>query len=123
MTRQPCGIVASCSRPAGHRGQHGGYRRLVRDVDLTPQQLRVLAAWARAGSLKAAAAHLGMSLNTAKVHTLDAYRTLGVSGQTEAHAVLGWLVVPGEAEIERMVVRRERTRLEARLAELPEVPA
>lgn len=123
MTRQPCGIVASCSRPAGHRGQHGGYRRLVRDVALTRQQLLVLAAWARAGSLKAAAHDLGISVNTAKVHTLDAYRTLGVSGQTEAHTALGWLVVPGDAELERIVLRRERARIEARLAELPEVPA
>ena len=27
----PCGLLAYCGRPDGHRGQHGGFRPLIRE--------------------------------------------------------------------------------------------
>ena len=43
-----CGIVQACSRPAGHRGHCGGFRKLPdRSSELTPRELLVVRLMAR----------------------------------------------------------------------------
>ena len=62
----------------------------------TPGQLRVLAAYLRTGSQKAAAHELGISQRTVKAHMGNLYLRLGVGGILETLTDLGWAAAPSE---------------------------
>ena len=62
----------------------------------TPGQLRVLAAYVRTGSQKAAAHECEISLQTVKNHLSALYARLDVGGGMEAVSRLGWVRIPGE---------------------------
>lgn len=66
---------------------------------LTPNEVRVLSAAATGAGAKAAAAELGMSYQTYKNVLTLVYAKLDVQSLVQAFAVLGWLHVPGTAEI------------------------
>ncbi len=61
----------------------------------TPQQLRVISAYVRTGSQKAAARERGIALQTVKAHMQGLYARLGVGGAMEALTKLGWVALPG----------------------------
>ena len=61
----------------------------------TPQQLRVMAAYVRTGSQKAAAHECNLSIQTVKNHCTALYARLGVGNVLEALTKLGWVAVPG----------------------------
>lgn len=63
---------------------------------LSPQEIESLAAYARHGTQKEAAAQMGLQEQTIKNHLTKAYRKLGTSGSTETFRHLGWLRVPGD---------------------------
>lgn len=78
-----------------------GYHRpgLVGDERVlppTPRQLDVIGAYVRTGSEKAAAAALGISIQTVKNDLSSLYRRLGVTKAMEALTALGWVEVPGD---------------------------
>ncbi len=62
----------------------------------TDQQLAVLAAYVRAGSVKEAGRQLGLAEQTVKNHLGAIYERLGVGGAIEAATALGWIRVPGD---------------------------
>jgi DNA-binding CsgD family transcriptional regulator len=64
----------------------------------TPQQLRVMAAYVRTGSQKAAAHECNLALRTVKNHMSDLYARLDVGGAIEALTKLGWLVPPNDED-------------------------
>ena len=107
-----CGFVASCGRPATHRGAHGGWRTNVHAVapnpvvrpgrygtpelgrELPPQALRAAAEVLTHGSIKEAAACMGIALPTAKKHISLALTRTGASSYGHLGVVLGWTTFP-----------------------------
>lgn len=63
-------------------------------MTLTPAELATLAAYARTGTWKEAAAVLGVSYEVARKTARRAYVRLGVQDAVSAFVALGWLVVP-----------------------------
>jgi DNA-binding CsgD family transcriptional regulator len=61
---------------------------------LSERQRRILAAYARDGSVQLAAYGLGISPQTFKNTLSGAYRRLHVDGAIEAFRAVGWLVPP-----------------------------
>ena len=72
----------------------------------TPQQLRVMAAYVRTGSQKAAAHECNLSLQTVKNHMTALYLRLGAGNVLEALTRLGWVRVPAEVPANVRPVRR-----------------
>lgn len=64
-------------------------------MTLTPREYEVLAAYARLGSHKEAAAELGIGLGTVKNCLGGAYGKLGAVDAFDAFRLLGWLRPPG----------------------------
>jgi DNA-binding NarL/FixJ family response regulator len=62
----------------------------------TRREAQILATWAACGSLKEAAARLGIADLTARQMMTILYRRLGVEDGISAMRVLGWLRVPEE---------------------------
>jgi hypothetical protein len=67
-----------------------------RGVPLAPSEWRSLAAYARWGAQKEAAAELGIQWQTLRDYMHLAYRKLGVTTAIEALAAVGWLRIPGD---------------------------
>jgi DNA-binding CsgD family transcriptional regulator len=61
----------------------------------TTAQLRVMAAYVRTGSQKAAAHECGIRVQTVRNHMAGLYVRLGVGGAMEALTKLGWVALPG----------------------------
>jgi DNA-binding CsgD family transcriptional regulator len=62
---------------------------------LTPTQIRVVEEYVRTGSMKEAAAALGISVQTVKNHLSTVYRRLETQGILQTLDVLGWISGPG----------------------------
>lgn len=122
--RRLCGEQAVCTRPAGHRGHHGGFRPAaftmaeVRGVRITPMEMDVLRTYARIGNQKEAATELGMTLQTVKNHCMSAYRKLDVTSAIEAFTVMGWLTIPSDEELVAGEDRNHAAALRGELARL-----
>lgn len=65
----------------------------------TPQQVKVLEAYARLGSQKAVAHELGLSVQTVKNHMQSLYGRLGVGGAMEALQAMGWVRTPSQTGV------------------------
>jgi len=74
----------------------------------TPQQLRVMSAYVRTGSQKAAAHECNLSLQTVKNHMTALYLRLGAGNVLEALTKLGWVRVPAGPADPRPFVRPVR---------------
>lgn len=130
----PCGVVATCGRPLGHRGHHGGFRPLlplhppalphlrgeVLGSPLTTREVAALKTYARTGSQSEAAGILEMSYQTLKNTLSHAYAKLGANGVLEAMFIMGWLRIPTEAETEVYDLDRRFSELQEEIAELVE---
>ena len=68
----------------------------------TARQLQVLAAYCRTGSMKEAAADLGISDHTVKDHLWGLYSKVGASNHIETLMAIGWLVVPDNDDVVRL---------------------
>lgn len=68
--------------------------RLEAGRPLAPRQLAALRAYALIGDQRAAAAEMGIRLQTFKNYMTRAFARLGVAGSLSAYRRLGWLVVP-----------------------------
>lgn len=107
----PCDFRAFCSRPAGHRGHHGGWRPRIQAVaanpwthtvhgsafegtGLTGRELRVLAEYAQHASVKDVADCTGLAEQSVKNALHNAHRRTGVTSTVEVFGLLGWLTVP-----------------------------
>lgn len=62
---------------------------------LTPKQERVVEAYVREGSMKGAAASLGITLQTTKNHLSAIYQRLDTTGILQTLFALGWISPPG----------------------------
>jgi len=60
---------------------------------LSLRQRETLELYAKLGTQKAVAAAMGVSLQTVKNHTADAYHRLDATNAIEAFTELGWLVI------------------------------
>ena len=101
-----CGAVAHCSRPALHRGHHGGWRSGVSAIaaqpvehdhergqlgqELTFRELQVIAEYVVHGSLKETAACLGLAVHTVRNHAAAAAAKTGATSSAHVAYVLGW---------------------------------
>ena len=100
-----CGFRASCGRPAGHRGQHGGWRTGVVSAqppepgtlvgrELAPMHLRVVVEMLLHGDQAEAAACIGISHQTLKNHTTEVLRRTGAPSMIAVPYLLGWIRPP-----------------------------
>lgn len=104
-----CAVLATCGRPEGHRGHHGGYRPLRTAVHApghysrpgmppTETQLLVLAETIEHGDQGEAAECLNVTLQTLR-NNLHSLR-IRIGATTPAHAalLLGWCVIPSSID-------------------------
>jgi DNA-binding NarL/FixJ family response regulator len=64
------------------------------DMGLSPRQWQVMIRRARGMTVKEIAHDLGLSEQTVKTHSSNAYEALGAMNIAEAFIALGWLRVP-----------------------------
>jgi DNA-binding CsgD family transcriptional regulator len=128
----PCGVVATCGRPLGHRGHHGGFRPLlplhppaqphmrgeVLGAPLSPREVEALRTYARLGSQSESAAEMSVSYQTLKNTLGHAYAKLGARGVMEAMFIMGWLRIPTDQEVAVYDYDRRFSELSEEIAEL-----
>jgi DNA-binding CsgD family transcriptional regulator len=108
-----CGIVATCGRPLGHRGHHGGFRPLqpehppalphlrgeVLGAPLAPREMLAIRTYARLGSQSESAHEMGISTQTMKNTLTHVYQKLGAGSAVEAMFIMGWIRIPTDHEV------------------------
>lgn len=97
--RPICGVVATCGRPADHRGMHGGFvlartPRAIGELPPTPRQIEAMAEYVRHGTMKEAAACIGITEPTIKHLLIELRARIGAETSIEAVVALGWAKAP-----------------------------
>ena len=95
---ETCRVLATCSRWAGHRGQHGGFRPVPVSpafAGLTSREQQALALIAHGKTYEQAAYEMGaVSPSTVKHHISNVRTKLEVQSVILALIAVGWLRPP-----------------------------
>jgi DNA-binding CsgD family transcriptional regulator len=87
---------------------------------LTTREFEVMVRYARLGVMKLVAAEMGIKTRTVHTFLTTVYRKLDVTGlgAVAAFHALGWLRIPGDAEIEAYGELEDARRIETKLRRL-----